>query len=74
MNRILEDSSSTHVQRAQHRQLTKFEQPNKISEDDELEQYLNLSLQRAGQAKLNEMNKEQARLLKEQVKGAEQPL
>ncbi len=37
VNRILEDSASTHVQRAQHRQLTKFEQANIISEDDELE-------------------------------------
>lgn len=47
VNRILDDSALTHVQRAQHRQYTKMEN-DATNEDDELEGFLRVALQKTG--------------------------
>ena len=63
INRILEDSSQTHVQRAQERSLLKHEK--QVNNDEELEANLLLSLQKSGKAKTEAEQKEQMQALKE---------
>ena len=45
-----------------------------MSEDDELESYLKISLQKTGEAKQEELTRIQLKEIREQIKGAERPL
>lgn len=56
VNRILEDASAAHVERAQHRNQTKVE--SSVDEDLELEQNLKTALLKSEKAKLEEIQKQ----------------